>query len=105
MELKFYSNTKLKNDIKRIIKKYLELDKHQIFFFGSRISKTNTEKSDIDIGIEGPSQIPLNVMCKIKEEINELPLLYSIDIIDFKTTSKDFQEVAKKNIEIIYGKN
>jgi len=40
-------------------------------------------------------------MAQIKEKIENLPTLYSIDMVDFQRTEKDFQKVAKKNIELI----
>jgi len=40
-------------------------------------------------------------MAKIKEEVEEIPTLYKIDIIDFKSVEKDFYEVAKKKVEFL----
>jgi len=101
MKIEFYSEKKLKKEILNIIGKYLDLNKYKVFFFGSRAEGKNSPRSDIDIGIEGPKEIPLEIMAKIKEEVEEIPTLYKIDIIDFKSVEKDFYEVAKKKVEFL----
>lgn len=102
MHLEFYSEEKLKKQILGIISKYVDLKDYRIFLFGSRVSGKSTERSDIDIGIEGPIQIPRETMTKIREEIENLPTLYKIDLVDFKRVAPDFKEVALGNTEIIY---
>ena len=102
MKIENYSEKKLKEDILKIIGEYLDLKKYKVFFFGSRVKGTNSPRSDIDIGIEGAAPIPIETMANIKEKIFDLPILYRIDIVDFKNVSKDFREVAKQNIEFIH---
>lgn len=104
MKLKHYPVRKLKKEILKIISKYLDLKKYQVFFFGSRVSGRASERSDIDIGIEGSKPIPLDVLAKIKEEIREIPTLYHLDVVDFKNIDQDFYKVARQNIELINSK-
>lgn len=104
METKFYPKEKLQQDILSIVGKYLNLGQHRIFFFGSRVSGKGNERSDIDIGIEGPEPIPVETTAKIREELTNLPTLYSIDVVDFRSAGEDFRKVAKKHIEIISPK-
>lgn len=101
MKLKYYPLGKLKKEILEIISKYLDLKEYRVFFFGSRIKENQDEKADIDIGIEGKKPMPEETLYKIKEEISELPILYKIDIVDFKRVDKDFYQVAKQNIELL----
>ncbi|MDO9399418.1 MAG: nucleotidyltransferase domain-containing protein [bacterium] len=101
MFLKHYSTEKLKKEILEIIGKHLDLKKYRVFLFGSRVTGKGDERSDIDIGIEGQEPISLKIMSEIKEEIEELPILYKIDVVDFKTVSSDFKTVAQHNIEFI----
>jgi len=100
VKLKHYSVKKLKKEIRQIVGKHLDLRKYKIFFFGSRV-KGGDERTDIDIGIEGPKPIPLEILSEIKEEIQKLPILYHIDLVDFKSVDKDFYKVAKQNIEYL----
>jgi predicted nucleotidyltransferase len=101
MQLTHYSVKKLKKEILAIISRYLDLKSHRVFFFGSRVQGRGNERSDIDIGIEGAAEIPSEIMFKIKEEIDNLPTLYKIEIVDFKKISDDFREVALQFIEPI----
>jgi len=101
MRLEFYSEEKLKNEIRRIISKYLDLDKCKIFFFGSRVEGDNFPRADIDIGIEGPEKIPARIKLRIEEEIDQLPTLYKFDVVDFKNISGKFREEALKHIEYV----
>lgn len=94
MHIEHYSIIQLKKEIIDIIGKYIDISEYRIFFFGSRVSGKGNEYSDIDIGIEGPEEIPYEVMAKIKEDVENLPILYKIEIVDFKKVSSDFQQVS-----------
>lgn len=102
MRLEHYPIEKFKKEITDIVGRHLEIDKYKIFFFGSRVAGGGNERSDIDIGIEGKEEISWNAMSKIKEDIDDLKILYKIDIVDFKKISADFYDTAIKNIEIIW---
>ena len=89
------------NRIIEICGKHLDMDRHRLFFFGSRVSGQGDERSDIDVGIEGPEPIPANLFSEIVDEIDNLPVLYTIEIVDFKKVSPDFREVALQHVEDI----
>lgn len=101
MKLERESVEDLKRAILRIIAKHLDLNEYKVFFFGSRVSGASSERSDIDVGIDGPQPIPFGVMSRIRDEIFDLPVLYRIDIIDSKRVSSDFREVALQHIQSI----
>ena len=101
MRLEHIKQKELEKKISSILNKYLDLKDHRVFFFGSRVSEKGDDRSDIDIGIEGRKPISLLTLGKIKEEIDDLNILYKIDIVDFKQVASDFREVALQNIEII----
>ena len=101
MRLEFYSSEKFKKEIMDIIGKYLDLSQHRIFFFGSRVAGKGNERSDIDVGIEGTEEIPWQMMAKIKEDVENLPILYKVDIVDFRKVSSDFYDLAKRDVEIL----
>ena len=102
MKLEYYSVEKLKKEILAILSKYLDLSQYKIFFFGSRVKNKSTPTSDIDIGIIGPPIAP-SAWAQIEEEIENLPTLYKIDLVDFNWVSREFKEEALKNIELIHG--
>jgi len=83
-------------------KRNIPFTHYRLFYFGSRVSGRATSRSDFDIGVEAESKIPLYVIEKIKEELEEVPILQKIDLVDFSRVSEDFLMEAKKNMEIIY---
>lgn len=105
MRLEHYNSEKLKQELKEIIEKHLDLSHYAVFFFGSRVTGNGDDRSDIDVGIEGRSTVPSNKLWKIREDIEHLPMLYKIDIVDFLNTSDSFREVAKRKIEYISEPN
>lgn len=96
MKLEHRSLPEFKKEVLRVIGTYLDLKKYKVFFFGSRVLGKGSERSDIDIGIEGPEAVPWKAMMEIKEAFEEMPILYKIDVVDFKSVSKEFYEVAKQ---------
>ncbi len=94
MRLEHYFLEKLKKDILGIIGKYLDILEYKVFFFGSRVIGSGSERSDIDVGIEGSKEISYEIMAKIKDEIDNLPILYKIEIVDFTKVSPDFYKVV-----------
>lgn len=99
MYLEHYSVEKLKTEILTVIGKYIDLTKYVVFFFGSRVTGKSNDRSDIDLGIEGSTQIPYGTVGKIVEEIDDLPTLYKIEIVDFKKVSENFRKVALQYTE------
>lgn len=101
MNIEFYPLEKLKKEVLDIVGKYLDAKVWKIFFFGSRVKRNNFISSDIDIGIEGPKQIPLKIKFEIEEELEKIPTLYTLDLVDFKTLSPEFKNKALEYIEYV----
>ena len=101
VKLKHYPIKKLEKEILDIIGKYLDLKEYRVFFFGSRVSGEGDVRSDIDIGVKGRRPVPTKAWLEIKEEIERLPILYKIDVVDFTEASKDFRDVALQSIKPI----
>src|SRR5438270_14068586 len=62
-----------------IVRRHLPDPAYRVFLFGSRAAGTARDRSDIDIGIEGPAPVPQAALAAIQDEIEEAPTLYSID--------------------------
>ncbi len=101
MQLKHYPVQELESEIKAIIGQKLDLNEYELFYFGSRVTDRGDEHSDIDIGIKGPKKVPLNILSEIEEDIEWIPTLYSIDVVDFNSVSDDMKSVALEKIEKI----
>jgi len=101
MKLEFYSEKKFKKEILKILGKYLDLKKYRVFFFGSRVAGEGDERSDIDIGVKGKRPIPSGAFLDIQEEVENLPALYKVEIVDFSRVDERFKKVAMEHIEMI----
>lgn len=91
----------LKAKISDIVRKNVDLKKYKVFFFGSWVTGTARERSDIDVGIKGKAPMDVEQLSVLKGAIEGLRTLYKIDVVDFVGTGKDFQEVALQKVEEI----
>lgn len=83
-------------------KRNIPFKHYKLFYFGSRASGRAAAQSDFDIGIEAEGKMPFSAMEKIKEELEDVPVLQKIDVVDFARVPQEFLMEAKKNMEIIY---
>jgi hypothetical protein len=67
-----------------VIRWHLPDPAYRIFLLGSRASGSAAERSDIDIGIEGPAPVPHPALAAIHDEREEAPTLFTIDVVDFR---------------------
>lgn len=89
----------LYQEIATTIFQHVDPRTHRVFIFGSRARGDNSERSDIDIGIEGPTKIPGYTMTNIREALDLLPTLLSFDVIDFYSASDKFKKEAYTTIK------
>ncbi|PIU19882.1 MAG: nucleotidyltransferase domain-containing protein [Elusimicrobia bacterium CG08_land_8_20_14_0_20_59_10] len=101
MNLLHYPVEKLKADLLAIVGRRLDLVQYRLFFFGSRVTNKGDDHSDIDVGIDGPAAVPAQTLGAIKEDLENLPAVYKIDLVDFAAVSGDFKKVALARIEVI----
>lgn len=103
MQLKHYPVRELTNQVKQIVSEELgDTQPYAIFFFGSRVAGTHTDRSDIDIGIEAAERIPPHIIGEIQEKLDELPMLYSVDVVDFTSVDERFYSLASQEREFIH---
>jgi predicted nucleotidyltransferase len=58
-----------------VIRRHVPDPAYRVFLFGSRATGTAGERSDIDIGIEGPAPVPRAALAAIHDELEEAPTL------------------------------
>ena len=84
--------------IKEILDKNLAGVSFDAFIFGSQANRTSLIRSDIDVGIIADG-ITAYQLSKINAAIEELPMLYKIDLVNFMEVDAQFKSVALKNVE------
>ncbi len=45
------------------------------------------------------NKFPWKLWPKIRDEVFDLPTLYTVDVVDFRSVDQDFLEVAKDKVE------
>jgi len=68
------------NLIRDVFKSYPKID--EVIIFGSRAMGTDKIGSDIDLALKG-KDISLDDILRISSELDELPLAYKYDVIDY----------------------
>ncbi len=101
-------NTKRVQEIIDMIKTVCEVHKDllidkKLILFGSRATGKNKERSDFDPGILSGESVNFVSLYKLKDALDELPTLYSIDLVDLNNVSASFRNEALKNYTVLYG--
>ena len=83
-----------------VIRRHLPDPAYRVFLFGSRATGSARERSDIDIGVEGPAPVPRAALAAIQDELDEAPTLYTIEVVDFARVPEKFRQVAERRIPL-----
>ena len=96
IKMKYGLNEETYNSIKEIVKKNA---KYKFKIFGSRAKGTYKSNSDIDIAIF--ENVTQEDKFKIKNEIDELNIIYKIDLVFIEENiKKELLESIKEGVEI-----
>ncbi len=83
-----------------VIRRHLPDPAYRVFLFGSRATGSAGERSDIDIGVEGPAPVPRAALAAIEDEIEEAPTLFTIKVVDFARIPENFRRVAARQVPL-----
>ncbi|MEX2536007.1 MAG: nucleotidyltransferase domain-containing protein [Trueperaceae bacterium] len=64
----------------------------EVFLFGSFARGQGTLGSDIDIAVLPLEPIPSEVFSSLRNDLEEAPLLFSVELIDLSSTNWEFRE-------------
>ena len=62
--------------------------------FGSRVSGTNQQFSDIDICLKGEKLLDKALISDLRALCSESDLPYTVDLVDYHDLSPDFREIV-----------
>jgi predicted nucleotidyltransferase len=89
----------IKKWLKVTLAEHLDGVNYRAFIFGSQANRDALVRSDIDVGILADGRISAINLHKITNAIENLPMLYNIDLVDFSDVDDQFKSVALKNVE------
>lgn len=90
------------NKIIKVIKQ--KCDPDNVILFGSRAVETSKRGSDIDIAILGSKKLSHREERRLREEIDKISGLYSVDIIFMEKVKGRFKELIKNTGITLYEK-
>jgi predicted nucleotidyltransferase len=93
------SGSALRGAIRESVRACLDLERYQLFIFGSEASGVADRRSDIDIGILGPQPVPGAVMQRIRQDLDTLRTLRSFDVVDLSIVDESFRAEALEHAE------
>jgi len=69
--------------------------------FGSRVHGTTKPYSDLDLAVVGPGALGGDILRHLQEAFEDSDLPFRVEVIDWHTTSPEFQTVIEKQYEVI----
>ena len=84
-------------NVNRILKKYFP-NGFKLLLFGSRSTKKNSPNADFDFLIDAGSQIDIKTWASLREDLDRLNTLYSIDMTDLYIADSQFLETIKGDL-------
>ena len=71
--------------------------------FGSRVSGTARDFSDLDLAILGDGPLPAAVLANLQEAFRESDLPFKVDVIDWATTQDHFRRIIEREYVVLNG--
>lgn len=93
------SGKALRVALREVLGRFIDLNSHDIFIFGSEASPERNDRADIDIGILGPHPLAGALMQNIRYELETLRTLRKFDVIDFSRVDPSFRSIALQHVE------
>jgi len=70
---------------------------YRILLFGSTAKGSASETADLDIGILGSEEVPWETFLAIRREVDIIPTLRSIDVVDLLSVGDSFRQSALRS--------
>ena len=88
-------NAKDMGIVKSILKRFVpDLD---VKAFGSRVTRTAGESSDLDLVIMTQRPLPTLTMADLKEAFSESDLPFKVDVVDWASTGEAFRRIIQEH--------
>jgi predicted nucleotidyltransferase len=91
------SNSKEKyfEKIREVITKHLTNYKYELYLFGSQARRKAGRTSDIDVAILPKTPLPVGLLSRIREELEESRIPYPVDLVDLSKSTRKFLEQVR----------
>ena len=89
----------LRRAIREAVRPILDLDRYQLFLFGSEVLGAADRRSDIDVGILGAAPLSGALVQQLQERLEALWTLRSFDVVDLGAVDDAFRTEALDHAE------
>ena len=76
---------------------------YRFYAYGSRVKGTARQFSDLDLCYQ--ENIPYEIVCQIKEELEESNLPFFVELVNWKQMRPEFQEMIKEDLVLLERNN
>ena len=90
----------LLTQVKTILKQHVP--EVEIWAFGSRVTGTAKDYSDLDLVVLGKDKLPQKQFHQLQEAFQESELPIRIDVLDWHRITPEFRKNIKKNYEVLF---
>jgi predicted nucleotidyltransferase len=73
----------------------------RVLVFGSRVSGTPKDYSDLDIAVVAKEKLDIAAIAKLREDFAESDLPFRVDALDWHSISPEFRKIIDAGHEII----
>jgi len=85
--------------VKQILQKHVP--DVEVRAFGSRVSGTVKEYSDLDLVVVGENRINPKVLMYLKDDFEESDIPFRVEILDWNGISEEFRRIIEERYEVI----
>ena len=79
--------------VQDVLRRHLP-DDVKVWVFGSRATWATKDSSDLDLAVEGDSQVPARSLFALESAFDDSDLPYAVDIVDIKRIAERFQRIV-----------
>lgn len=100
-ELRSTLPARLLRELQKLARKY-QKEGVSLFVFGSFARGDQRQTSDLDLGVEWHGERNPKAFLRLYWDVQELPTVRKIDLVDFEQTDADFRRVAEADKAYLY---
>jgi predicted nucleotidyltransferase len=80
--------------LRKALRSVLPSAETRFILFGSQARSEELVRADFDIGILNTTSIPAAVMVRLRDTVDDLPMLYPVDLVDLSIVPEGFRSFA-----------
>jgi type I restriction enzyme S subunit len=83
------------DEVQRILRSCVP--ENDVWAFGSRVKGTAKTYSDLDLAIISALPLPLAIMAKLRQALDDSDLTIKVDVVDWAQTTPRFRKIIEEN--------